>query len=215
MFIESNLKELREMKGLSQGDLATALGMTRNMIASYETGTRPKLSEMLKIVDYFNISIDDFIRHNISEKGFPSPPTGILSDKSGIPLIVDVAAIAGFGNAHFSIQEGDIKDYYVIPEFKHKHIDFMIKVDGNSMYPNYNSGDIVACRIIRNRTFIQWNKTHVIATKEQGLIIKRITPGQNDDTYTIVSDNATFPEFQIPKSDIDGIALVVGVIRFE
>lgn len=131
----------------------------------------------------------------------------------GIPL-VNVTAIGGFGNSNFAIEQRDVKDYYVIPKFQHKKVDFMIEVEGSSMYPKYNSGDVVACRVINEHSFIQWNKTHVIATKDQGIIIKRIKKGENG-CLLMISDNKDYDPFHVPTEEIEGIALVVGVIRLE
>ena len=132
----------------------------------------------------------------------------------GFPF-VSVTAIGGFGSSDFVIMQQDIKEYYVIPKFKHKKIDFMIEVEGSSMYPKYNSGDVVACTIIKESTFIQWNKTHVVATKEQGIIIKRLKKSEQEDVLVMVSDNKSYEPFEVHKDDIKGIALVVGVIRLE
>ncbi|MBY0244795.1 MAG: S24 family peptidase [Sphingobacteriaceae bacterium] len=131
-----------------------------------------------------------------------------------IPLVNELA-IGGIGGSMFSIAEQDIKDYYVVPKFKHRKIDFMIEVSGSSMYPKYNSGDVVACAIIKESNFIQWNKTHVISTKEQGILIKRIKKGTTDDLVKVISDNKDYDPFEIPISEITGIAIVVGVIRLE
>lgn len=138
-----------------------------------------------------------------------------LPDVSNMVPLVSVKAVGGFGNASFSIAERDIKDYYRIPKFDHKKVDFMIEVEGSSMYPKYNSGDVVACRIIQEDKFIQWNKTHVIATKDQGLLIKRIRESEEKHHLTMVSDNKDYSPFDVPKSEIEGIALVVGVVRLE
>lgn len=132
----------------------------------------------------------------------------------GIPL-VNATAIGGYGNNVFSFEERDVKDYYVIPKFKHKQVDFMIEVEGSSMYPKYNSGDVVACRIIKERNFIQWNKTHVIATREQGIVIKRIKPSDAPNSLLMVSDNESYDPFNVPEEEIEGLAIVVGVIRLE
>lgn len=140
-------------------------------------------------------------------------PSEVYNNYPGIPLVT-VTAIGGFGNAHFAISKQDVKEYYVIPKFKHKQIDFMIEVEGSSMYPKYNSGDVVACKIINEDGFIQWNKTHVIATKDQGIIIKRIKKN-DDDSFLMVSDNKSYDPFTVNKNEIDGIAIVVGVIRLE
>ena len=128
---------------------------------------------------------------------------------------VGIQAVGGFGNQDFSIQEQDVKNYYVVPKFQGRRIDFMIEVSGASMYPKYNSGDVVACTIIRDSQFLQWNKVHVIATQEQGILIKRIKKGPDNNTITAVSDNKTYDPFDIPINEITGIALVVGVIRLE
>lgn len=53
------LKELRKKKGISQLRLATDLNTTQNTISRYETGERePGIDELIKIADYFNISVD-------------------------------------------------------------------------------------------------------------------------------------------------------------
>lgn len=131
-----------------------------------------------------------------------------------IPLVTQKAA-AGFGNGDFSIEEADVKEYYVIPKFKYCHVDFMIEVSGLSMYPHFNSGDVIACSILRNTGFIQWNKCHVIATREQGILVKRLMPGEDKKHLRAISDNKEYPPFEIPVDEITGIAIVVGSVGLE
>ena len=53
------LKEIRKSKGITQLKLAMDLNMNQNTISRYETGERePSINELIKIADYFNISID-------------------------------------------------------------------------------------------------------------------------------------------------------------
>jgi len=138
----------------------------------------------------------------------------VRSGLSPIPLVTQTAA-AGFGNTNFSIEESDVKEYYVIPKFKYCKVDFMIEVSGLSMYPHFNSGDVIACSILRNTQFIQWNKCHVIATREQGILVKRLMPGDDMQHLRAVSDNKEYPPFDIPVDEITGIALVVGSVSLE
>ena len=139
---------------------------------------------------------------------------GLDDNIKPIPLVNELS-VAGFGNFDFSIQEQDIKEYYVVPKFRFRKIDFMIEIPGSSMYPKYNSGDVIACTIIRESQFIQWNKCHVIATREQGILVKRIREGDDKDHILAISDNKEYPPFEIPKEEITGIAIVAGVIRLE
>ncbi len=53
------LKEIRKSKGISQLKLALDLNTNQNTISRYETGERePGIAELIKIADYFNVSID-------------------------------------------------------------------------------------------------------------------------------------------------------------
>ncbi len=137
-----------------------------------------------------------------------------LAKDKPIPLVKQ-QAVAGFGNIDFAIGDADVKDYYVVPKFKERKIDFMIEVSGSSMYPKYNSGDVVACKVLKESRALQWNKVHVIATTEQGILVKRIKKSKEADCLLMVSDNQDYDPFDLPKNEITGIALVVGVIRLE
>ena len=53
------LKEIRKSRGISQLKLAMDLHTNQNTISRYETGDRePGIDELIKIADYFNVSID-------------------------------------------------------------------------------------------------------------------------------------------------------------
>ena len=53
------LKDIRKSKKISQLKLAMDLNMSQNTISRYETGERePGINKLIKIADYFNISID-------------------------------------------------------------------------------------------------------------------------------------------------------------
>lgn len=131
-----------------------------------------------------------------------------------IPLVSE-RAIGGFANEHFSIKERDVLAYYVIPKFRFLGVDFMIEVLGDSMIPKFYPGDIIACSIISHSRYIEWNKCHLIATLDRGLIVKRIMPGSDDGCYKAISDNKDYPPFDIPKDEITGMARIVGVIHLE
>ena len=137
---------------------------------------------------------------------------GSNSIVAGTPLISFEVA-AGFCNGSSLIKEEDVQARYVVPDFN--SIDFMIRVKGSSMYPKYSSGDVIACRIIKEMKFIQWNKTYVIATRYQGLLCKRLRQSEKKNHILAVSDNKEYPPFEIPVSEIGGYALIVGVIRLE
>ena len=53
------LRQLREMKGMSQEALSEAIPISRESICRYENGTRnPSLVVLKRIANYFDVSID-------------------------------------------------------------------------------------------------------------------------------------------------------------
>lgn len=55
----NRLKQLRNLKQLTQQDLANLMGLSRATIAGYEsTGKQPDQEKMLWLADYFGVSTD-------------------------------------------------------------------------------------------------------------------------------------------------------------
>lgn len=53
------LKELREQRRLKQEDLALYLNTSQSTVSAYEVGDRtPDIKTIIKIADFFNVSID-------------------------------------------------------------------------------------------------------------------------------------------------------------
>ena len=192
----SLLVELRNKKGLSQQEVADLVGVSQRSYSMWERGeTKPKHSSLVKLLEVLEVK-------SSSEK---------VKDLEGIPLI-PLDAMAGIGNGDFSVLALEC-ERYVVPMFK--GADYLIQVAGSSMYPKYNSGDIVACkRLPLADVFFQWNKVYVLDT-DQGPLIKRIHEGKDEEHVLLVSENEKYRPLQLHKSKIYAVALVIGVIRLE
>ena len=67
--IEMKLRELRERKGVTQKEVATAVGCTATVYSRYERGERePDISTLCSLADYFNVSIDSIIGYSCKRK---------------------------------------------------------------------------------------------------------------------------------------------------
>lgn len=59
---DMKLRELREQKGVTQKEVATAVGCTSTVYSRYERGVRePDISTLCSLADYFEVSTDDLI----------------------------------------------------------------------------------------------------------------------------------------------------------
>ena len=105
-------------------------------------------------------------------------------------------------------------EHYYIKEFR--NADFMMRVAGDSMYPKYKPGDLIACRNIRYANFYQWGKVYALLTCHQGIIIGRVYEHhQNTIFIKVKSDNPSYPEWEIPIDEVVRGALVIGAISLD
>ncbi|MGI6004787.1 MAG: helix-turn-helix domain-containing protein [Christensenellales bacterium] len=64
------IRELREIHGLMQKDLAKILGVANNTLSQYETGTRiPDYRVLKAMANYFNVSIDYLVGNDGNLEG--------------------------------------------------------------------------------------------------------------------------------------------------
>lgn len=142
-------------------------------------------------------------------------PSAAQEDAGCMLPLIPLDVLAGNPNLdNPGITEDDCEKYSV-PDFSCRGADFLIRVSGDSMSPRYCNGNIIACKIIRNVTFIQWGKPYVIDT-EQGILVKLLYPAEDPATITCRSVNsALYPDFEIPKAEIRSFSLVVGLIALE
>lgn len=133
------------------------------------------------------------------------PSLSLAQMRPRIPL---EAAAGSLSIMTQSVSDSDCEMQPIIkrlPEY-----DFTIIVKGDSMEPNFKSGDELACRMVRESSFIQWGQPHIVDSYD-GIVLKRIH--NSGDNILCTSDNPRYGEFPIPKKDIYRLALVVGLIR--
>ena len=142
-------------------------------------------------------------------------PTAAQEDAGCMLPLIPLDVLAGNPNLDNPGITADDCERCSVPEFSCRGADFLIRVSGDSMSPRYCNGNIIACKIVRNVTFIQWGKPYVIDT-EQGILVKLLYPAEDPATITCRSVNsALYPDFEIPKAEIRSFSLVVGLIALE
>jgi transcriptional regulator with XRE-family HTH domain len=67
----NRIQELRLKKGASQDELADFLGRKRATVSNYELGkTEPQYADLVKIADYFNVTVDYLLGRPGAEKNY-------------------------------------------------------------------------------------------------------------------------------------------------
>ncbi len=138
----------------------------------------------------------------------PQPQYDSLNEVETRPRIPLDATAGALSLITQSVSEAECERLPVVSRLP--KYDFTIIVKGDSMEPEFHSGDEVACRMIDRPTFIQWGRPHILDTN-QGVVLKRIY--NRPDSILCHSDNSAYEDFEIPKEDVLHIAIVVGTIR--
>ncbi len=200
---------LEEASGLSNGYVNNIRNSISDQKLEQITRAFPDLDPV-----WLRMGVGEMIK-SVQEEEKDIKPEGMNSlnlpvKYKPIPLI-NIDAMAGNGHGDAQVMGYD-SEQFVIPTFV--GAEFLITVRGISMYPKYNSGDIVACKRLSLDTFFQWNKVYVLDTS-QGAIIKRVRKASDGQHVLIVSDNEDYEPFELHRSEIRAIAIVIGVIRLE
>lgn len=211
--MKDRLRKVIDYYNITTNNFSQKIGVSEGAIRKVMTQNTTLRSDTLDKIsqNFADINIDWLVtgRGEMLRSDLPAAHPASMPGE-GIPLI-PINAMAGVFTGEQVVLELEC-DRYVVPAFK--DAEFLITVKGSSMVPKYNSGDIVACKRMPLDTFFQWNKVYVLDT-EQGPLIKRVKKGTSEDTLTIFSDNPSYEPFELPRTKIYHIALVVGVIRLE
>ena len=74
MSFRDNLQHLRGTRVLSQAQLATLLGVSRQSVAKWEAEkSYPEMDKLIKLCDLFECSLDDLVRGDFGDT--PRPPS--------------------------------------------------------------------------------------------------------------------------------------------
>ncbi|MEG2945791.1 MAG: S24 family peptidase [Bacteroidales bacterium] len=202
----------------------------------------PKLHIILEILEARNIPVNEFCKEiNMSVPGFKRLiernstrlqtletianalhcPVGIFFNESKpeqknskqrmiphIPLSAQAGSLGGFTEG--IIDSGCELNGHIATLGSY---DFTIDVRGESMMPEYRSGDIVACKKLQSGDSIRYGSVYILDTA-QGVIMKRIERYVPDPALIYcVSLNSEFEPFLLSPEEIYGLSIVVGIIK--
>ena len=210
--ISSNIRFLRQLKGLSQEQLADDLKVTRSRIGGYEEArNEPPIDLLIRLSEYFHIAIDALVRGDLKKTNLDGLmkigknrilfPILLDSDGNDMVELVPLKASAGYTRGYAD------PDYIEkLPQMKlpflptGKHRAFPIK--GDSM-PPIREGSFVIAKYLEKFDEVKFGQTYVIVTKEDGLSYKRIMAyHKKEAAYELHSDNKLYQPFKVKAEEI-------------
>ncbi len=213
MKIAKNIKALRDQKRLSQEQLAEDLGITRARLGAYEESrNQPPIDMLIRLSDYFQVSIDALIRADFSKSTVEAMmkigkhrtllPIQVDKNNNDLVEVVNVRAMAGYLNGYADPQFIEDLPVMNLP-FKiiGKHRAFPIK--GDSM-PPLKDGTIVVGRYVESLEEIKDGQTYIVLTKDDGLVYKRLYREKKKaaNIFEFHSDNPAYVPYTVQTENI-------------
>lgn len=212
--IKNRIFEYLDYKGVTRSEFYEKTGLSASNFKGQAANSELGGEKIAKILAEFK---DLNAKWLLTGSGYmiyernKSPLENIFEDRDIIPLL-PVEAMAGVLSSP-NIQVMDYEtEQYCIPMFRSAH--FLIPVHGDSMYPTYNNGDVVACKRLENWTFFQFGRVYVVNT-DQGILIKRVMQGSTSEHLLLCSDNKYYQPFEIHLEELLGVAIVIGGLWIE
>lgn len=206
-----DLKGFRAANKIQQSELADFLAVTTSFVSQVENAKRDLPETQLSKILLNHLGWDTSMLWKEVDDSAPEESIEIAASRQVklIPLL-PFSAAAGYlvgGNGADAFREEAV----AFSDFTDRGADCAIRVDGDSMYPRYKSGDVLAIKIIKDPKFFQWGRTYCISTT-QGCIIKKLFPDPTDENKIIChSENTSaYPDYKITMDDVLAVAIVVG-----
>jgi len=218
MNIYDRLKLFRENQRLTQNKIADELKITQSSYNLYESGKRNIPDEIkIKIKEIYNISFDWLLTgsgsmYDDDKKNLvPINTTDKIimnNDHVQIPIL-DIKASAGYGRE--GVDNPNIIDYldmakHILGRYKPEKV-VCVEVTGDSMEPNFRSGDYVLCAIgsIENDGFYIINLNNNILFKRLQFI--------KQNKIIIKATNPLYDPEEITEDDNDYFAIIGKVFK--
>ncbi|HRQ29119.1 MAG TPA: helix-turn-helix domain-containing protein [Saprospiraceae bacterium] len=205
-----NIRYLRKKFHVSQQELADAVSVARNTIGDYERGkTEPTIQGLIRIADYFKISVDELLKVKISHQDYEiirSKDLRVLAisvDKNNEDHIdlVETKAEAGYLDSYSDPEY--IKD---LPKISFPNIPAgstlrAFEIHGDSMLP-IESGSIVIASYVENLSGLKDQKTYIVISRQEGVVYKRIQQLKDQNQLLLISDNELYKPYTIHYREI-------------
>lgn len=206
-----NLKFLREIKKISQQQAAEDLGLPRTTLGDYERNhTEPNITMLCKIAQYFNVALDDLLKHQMCQlqgksidRDFKVLAVTVDSTNRQNIELVDVKAEAGYLQSFQDPQYIRQLPRMYVPKM-HQGSYRAFEIRGDSMLP-VQSGTIIIGQYVEKLNEVKNDLTYIVVHKEDGIVFKRVKVNKEKKEIQLISDNTVYEPYSMPFNQISEI----------
>lgn len=170
------IQSLLEKQKKEQQELCKYLNVSKSTFSNWKSGNSESyLKKLPEIADYFGVTVNYLLGKEEKTPSYERENNAIFLDNNKIrmiPLFENVSA--GFG----AMPVNEIIDYiplYIQSEYEAEDT-ICIKVQGDSMYPKIENGDIIQ---VHKQDSVDSGQTAVVLIDGTDAVVKKVTYGVN------------------------------------
>lgn len=223
MFFNKNLRYIREEKyQMTQEALAEVLGVSRSALSAYEDGrAEPRILLLIRISQYFEVSIDDMVNINFAEaeQAFVSHieqlhryVSAYQIDIKRVPIEVELPtdylelvpqkATAGYTQGFANPEYLETLPRYKMPFLPRGKTYRAFEIDGDSMLP-LQSGSIVIGEKIATWDELTSGQMCVVVSRHEGIVLKKVYKRLfAQGRLLLKSENVSYRPYEIEATEV-------------
>ena len=201
-----NLKYLRKLRGWTQEEFATKLGIKRSLIGAYEEERAdPRLDVMEILCEMFKLTLDDLMRKDLSNTGnnymAKRRQLKMMTAERNVIHFVPVKAAAGYLAGYADTEFIDELNTFTLPMLTGGNYR-AFEIIGDSMLPT-PSGSIIVGEKVDSIDDVKNNLAYIVVSRNEGIVYKRIVKSnKTKNKVSLVSDNPQYQPYQVNTEDI-------------
>lgn len=196
------LKELREERKWSMRDAASFLKKSYTTYVNHEKGYRePNSDDLVHYARAYGVSIDYLVgrtdeRNNATGRTAPNVSTNFVT----FPVIGEIAA----GYEHYADEDWtdgniDIPETWLKGKSKDNY--FVLRVSGDSMYPQFQEGDVVLVQ--KQSTMDYSGQIGVVMYDDDKATLKRVEYVSGEDWMKLSPINPQYPPMVVRDEKLE------------
>lgn len=227
-YLSDNLSYLRHLKKWTPKQVAKHCQISISSYRKYEKGQSfPRITNLIKLSATFKRSIDELLNLQLKEAD-SLVPDNLKGEKIRIlPIVVDeteenehVSLVPIKATAGYTAGYADAEFIADLPRFSLPFAELsqnrtyrVFQIEGDSMLP-IKAGSYIICEYIQNWETLSVKQPHIIITKDDGVVFKRIHINAQN-FLELESDNKEFDTYTLPLNQVVEIWQARGYVSFE
>lgn len=201
-----NLKYLRKLRGWTQEEFATKLGIKRSLVGAYEEERAdPRLDVLEVTADIFKLTLDELLLKDLSNNSgnylAKRRQQKMMTADRNLIHFVPVKAAAGYLASYADSEFIDELNTFTLPMLSGGNYR-AFEIIGDSMLPT-PSGSIIVGEKIEGASDIKNGEAYIVVSRNEGIVYKRIErDGRSKNKLTLYSDNPQYQPYQVNNEDI-------------